>query len=143
MDNFERIKCMTKEELAKEIRLIANWDRKHFKKAEKMGDKFYLDWLEAECDPNRISDGKAIKCCKLKLKELQPFLTAERVNLYIETGKPIEYEIWGYEGELSEYRKYKDVEEEEGDTMFLRYGDYNVEEIGSDGENSIYIGINK
>lgn len=74
----------------------------------------------------------------VKLKDLQPFLTAERVNLYIEAGKAIEYEIWGYERELSEYRKYKDIE---GDTMFLRYGDYNVEEIGTDGENTIYIGI--
>lgn len=79
----------------------------------------------------------------MKLKDLQKFLTAEKVNLYIEPGKPIEYEIWGYEDELSEYRRLNEVEEEQGDTMFLKYGEYDVEEIGTDGENTIYIGIIK
>lgn len=48
MNNFERIKQMTKEELAEELRLVANWDKKHKNKAEKSCDNFYLDWLNAE-----------------------------------------------------------------------------------------------
>ena len=48
MDNFERIKNMTREELAAEIKLIANWDRKEKRKAEK-DDEFYLKWLNSKC----------------------------------------------------------------------------------------------
>jgi hypothetical protein len=78
----------------------------------------------------------------MKLRDLQNFLTAEKVNLYIEVGVPIKYEIWVYEGELSEYRRAGEVEVEEGDTMFKKYGDYSVEEIGTDREDTLYIGIN-
>ncbi len=44
MTNFEKIKDMSKEELAEEIRLIANWDRKQKRIAEK-DENFYLKWL--------------------------------------------------------------------------------------------------
>lgn len=47
MTNFERIKGMTKEELAKEIELIANWDRKELNKAKRV-DGWFLKYLEAE-----------------------------------------------------------------------------------------------
>lgn len=47
MTNFERIKNMTKEELAKEIKLIANWDRKELCKANKI-EGFFLDYLDKE-----------------------------------------------------------------------------------------------
>nr|WP_312985407.1 hypothetical protein [Clostridioides sp.] len=47
MTNYERIKNMDKQELAEEIRLIANWDRKQQRKA-KQDEKFYLNWLNAE-----------------------------------------------------------------------------------------------
>lgn len=48
MNNFERIKQMTKEELAEELRLVANWDRKQKNIAEKDED-FYIKWLGKEC----------------------------------------------------------------------------------------------
>lgn len=47
MNNFERIKQMTKEELAEELRLVANWDRKQKRIAEQDED-FYIKWLEKE-----------------------------------------------------------------------------------------------
>lgn len=47
MNNYERIMNMTPSELAEEIKLIANWDRKDKKVADKH-DSFYLDWLNAE-----------------------------------------------------------------------------------------------
>lgn len=80
----------------------------------------------------------------MKLKDLRPLLKSERVNLYIEIGEPIKYEIWGLEDEtdLAEYRKKDEVEFADGDTMFLEYGDYNVDEIGGDTDGSVYIGIN-
>ncbi|MDY2737111.1 hypothetical protein [Intestinibacter sp.] len=48
MTNFEKIKDMTIEELANEIKLIANWDRKEKRKAEK-DENFYINWLKSEC----------------------------------------------------------------------------------------------
>ncbi len=47
MTNFEKIKQMTKEELAEELRLIANWDRKQKRIAEQDED-FYIKWLDEE-----------------------------------------------------------------------------------------------
>lgn len=47
MTNFERIKIMTKEQLAEEIKLIANWDRKELAKANKV-DNWFLDYLNKE-----------------------------------------------------------------------------------------------
>jgi hypothetical protein len=47
MKNYERIKNLTIEEMAEEIKLIANWDRKEKKKAEQDG-QFYVKWLNAE-----------------------------------------------------------------------------------------------
>ena len=49
MTNFERIKNMTLEELAEEIKLIAKWDRKFVKKADKY-PQFYLEWLQSETE---------------------------------------------------------------------------------------------
>lgn len=49
MTNYERIVNMSKEELAEELRLVANWDRREKNKAEKYCDNFYLEWLNAEC----------------------------------------------------------------------------------------------
>lgn len=48
MTNFEKIKEMTKEELAEELRLFANWDRTLKNNAEKNYANFYLYWLNAE-----------------------------------------------------------------------------------------------
>lgn len=82
----------------------------------------------------------------MKLNDLRSCLRADRVDLYIEKGKPIKYEILGLDDEtekLAEYRRFKEVEEEEGDTMFLKYGESNIEEIGTDEENIMWIVIRK
>lgn len=79
----------------------------------------------------------------MKLRDLKPFLTADRVNLYIEVGVAIKFELWGYGGKdnnLSEYRPLDELDEREGDTMFEDYGHYAVDEIGMDGF-AMYIGI--
>lgn len=47
MTNFERIKNMTKEQLAEEIRLIANWDKRELDKANKI-DNWFLEYLNKE-----------------------------------------------------------------------------------------------
>lgn len=47
MTNFERIKNMTREQLAEEIRLIANWDKKEVAKVNKI-DNWFLDYLDKE-----------------------------------------------------------------------------------------------
>lgn len=47
MTNYERIKNLTKEELAEEIKLIANWNRREVNKANKI-DNFFLDYLDKE-----------------------------------------------------------------------------------------------
>jgi len=49
MTNYERIKNYTIEEMAEEIREIANWDRKEKKKAEK-DEQFYVKWLNTETE---------------------------------------------------------------------------------------------
>lgn len=49
MTNYERIMKMTKEELANEIKLIANWDRKEVSKANKV-EGFYADYLDKEAN---------------------------------------------------------------------------------------------
>lgn len=82
----------------------------------------------------------------MKLNDLRSCLRADRVDLYIEKGKPNKYEIWGLGDEtekLAEYRRFKKVEEEEGDTMFLKYGENNIEEIGVDEKNIMWIAISK
>ncbi|MBD5589286.1 hypothetical protein [Clostridium botulinum] len=49
MTNYERIKNLNIEEMAEEIKLIANWDRKEKRKAEK--DKnFYLEYLKIKAN---------------------------------------------------------------------------------------------
>ena len=80
----------------------------------------------------------------MKLNDLKPLLTADRVNLYIEVGVPIKFELWGYGGRnnnLSEYRPLYELDEREGDTMFEDYGHYTVDEIGIDNGETMYIGI--
>ena len=47
MTNYERIISMSKEELAEEIELIANWSRKEVYKANKI-EGFFLDYLDKE-----------------------------------------------------------------------------------------------
>lgn len=47
MTNYKRIISMSKEELAKEIKLIANWDRKEVGKANKI-EGFFLEYLDKE-----------------------------------------------------------------------------------------------
>lgn len=47
MTNFERIKSMSVEELAEELRLIAEWDRSQVKIAKKY-PQFYTEWLNTE-----------------------------------------------------------------------------------------------
>jgi hypothetical protein len=47
MTNYERIKGLSIEELAEELKLIANWDRKEVKKANNIED-FYVDYLNSE-----------------------------------------------------------------------------------------------
>ncbi|MEG1310478.1 MAG: hypothetical protein RR942_06555 [Romboutsia sp.] len=49
MTNFERIKNMAREQLAEEIRLIANWDKKELTKANKI-DNWFLEYLDKEVD---------------------------------------------------------------------------------------------
>lgn len=47
MTNYERIKGLSLEEMAEEIKLIANWDREERNKANKI-DSFYVDYLKAK-----------------------------------------------------------------------------------------------
>lgn len=47
MTNFERIKNMSVDELAKELKLIAEWDRSQVKIARKY-PQFYKEWLNSE-----------------------------------------------------------------------------------------------
>lgn len=47
MTNFEKIKNMSKEELANELKLIAEWDRKNVLIAKKY-PQFYIEWLNSE-----------------------------------------------------------------------------------------------
>lgn len=47
MTNYEKIKSFTVEEMAEEIKTIANWDRKEKAKAEK-DENFYINWLNKD-----------------------------------------------------------------------------------------------
>lgn len=47
MTNYEKMISMTKEELAEEIKLIANWDRKELNKV-KNDENFFLNYLKKE-----------------------------------------------------------------------------------------------
>lgn len=82
---------------------------------------------------------------KMKLRELRPFLTADKLNLYVEIGVPIKFELWHYSNinKLSEYRYLDKVDIRENDTMFLDYGEYIIEEIGIEEDGAMYIGIHK
>ena len=79
----------------------------------------------------------------LKLNDLRSFLRAERVNLYIETGKPIKFEIYGLDWKTKTLAEYTplDSDNPRNDVMFKIYGDYNVDEIGDDENGVLYIGI--
>lgn len=54
MTNYERIKSLTIEEMAQEIKLIANWDRKQKRKAER-DEHWYEKYLAEDCEENRGS----------------------------------------------------------------------------------------
>ena len=47
MTNYERIKNLTKDEMAEEIKLIANWSRNEVAKANDI-EEFFLDYLDKE-----------------------------------------------------------------------------------------------
>lgn len=47
MNNYERIKNLNIEEMAEEIRLIANWDKKQKSKANK-DEYFYINYLKTK-----------------------------------------------------------------------------------------------
>lgn len=47
MNNYERIKNLTIEKMAKEIESIVNWDRKEKRKADKV-ENFYIKYLEKD-----------------------------------------------------------------------------------------------
>jgi len=47
MTNYEKIKSLSIQELAEELKLIANWNRKEVKKTNKI-DNFYVDYLNSE-----------------------------------------------------------------------------------------------
>lgn len=45
--NADRVRSMTDEELAKELALVAGWDRKEYETAKRIGiEKVMLDWLK-------------------------------------------------------------------------------------------------
>lgn len=54
MNNYERIKGLTIEKMAEEIKLIANWDRREVSKANKVED-FYIDYLKTEALDTRCN----------------------------------------------------------------------------------------
>jgi len=67
----------------------------------------------------------------MKLNDLRKVLRVDNVTLYVEGKGYFKYEIWGLndkDNSLSEYRPI-DVDNREGDTMFLDYGDYTVDRI--------------
>jgi hypothetical protein len=49
MNNYERIKNLSLEEMAEEIKAIANWDRKEKRKAEK-DSQWYIRYLKTEIE---------------------------------------------------------------------------------------------
>ena len=83
---------------------------------------------------------------KMKLKELRQYLTADRLNLCLEVGVPIKFEIWRFDDEtnkLAEYRYLNKIDIRKNDTMLLDYGDYFIDEIGTKKDGAMYIGISK
>ena len=59
--NADRIRSMSDEELAKELALIAGWDRKQYRKAKMIGvEKFLLNWLKLSSKEN-IKPAEAFK----------------------------------------------------------------------------------
>lgn len=45
--NADRIRAMSDEELARELALVAGWDRHEYEKAKRIGtEKVMLDWLK-------------------------------------------------------------------------------------------------
>ncbi|WP_085829050.1 hypothetical protein [Clostridium massiliodielmoense] len=76
----------------------------------------------------------------MKLRELRPILRAQRVDLLLELAKPIQFEMFGVDdatARLAEYRPLHDLDERKNDTMFLDYGDYEIEAIYADEENDV------
>lgn len=53
MTNYERIINLTPDEMAEEIKLIANWNRRQKKKAEK-DEYFYINYLKKEVDECKL-----------------------------------------------------------------------------------------
>ena len=62
MTNYERIKNLSLEGMAEEIKLIANWDSKEKAKANKV-DNFYINYLKAKGD--NIQNVPFCPCYKL------------------------------------------------------------------------------
>lgn len=68
----------------------------------------------------------------MKLNDLRPVLRTYIVHLYISDDLDYKYFLWGLDDEtntLAEYRLVDGVELEPNDTMFKKFGDYNVEEL--------------
>lgn len=68
----------------------------------------------------------------MKLNDLRPVLRTYIVYLCISDEEDAKYFLWGLDDEtnsLAEYRLVGEVEDEPNDTMFKKYGDYNVKEL--------------
>ncbi|EJP6471392.1 hypothetical protein NHI66_000641 [Clostridium botulinum] len=73
----------------------------------------------------------------MKLKDLKPVLNSQKVNLYLEVMKPIKFEIWDNE----EYRKINEIDKRVGDTMYLDYGEHQIEQIYSEDSETVNIDL--
>jgi len=77
MTNYERIKNLTIEEMANEIKAIVNWDRKEKNKAEQ-DDQFYINYLNEKSPDVKCSLMDSDYCknecplCRLGDEDLEP-----------------------------------------------------------------------
>lgn len=89
MTNYERIRNLSIEEMAKEIKLIANWDRKEKRNAEK-DENFYIEYLKMKAT-------KREKINKKIDKEKQKFQLGDIAYMIDEDYRFFESEIWRIE----------------------------------------------
>lgn len=82
----------------------------------------------------------------MKLNDLRPVLRTYIVYLCISDEEDAKYFLWGLDDEtntLAEYRLVGVTEPEPNDTMFKKYGNYNVEEMIVNKEGGLDIIISK
>jgi len=76
MTNYERIQSLSIEQMANEIKAVANWDRKEKVKAER-DEQFYINYLSAEAPDDKCKQMDTDYCrnecplCRLGAEEIK------------------------------------------------------------------------